>query len=144
MKKLIAIAADHAAYQLKEQLVLALKNNGYQVEDLGCHSEESVHYPNYAQALAKYVLANDCCGILICGTGIGMSISANRFKGIRAALCHCQEYAKLSREHNNSNVLVLGARFTSLEEAKAITNIWLNTEFLGGRHEERIKLIEKM
>ncbi len=144
MKKLIAIAADHAAYQLKEQLVSLLKENGYQVEDLGCHSEESVHYPLYAQELARFVLANDCLGILVCGTGIGMSISANRFKGIRAALCHSVDYAKLSREHNNSNVLVLGARFTSLEEAKAITDTWLNTEFLGARHGDRIKLIEQM
>ncbi len=144
MKKLIAIAADHAAFQLKEQLVTVLKANGFEVKDLGCHSKESVHYPLYAQELARYVLTNDCRGILICGTGIGMSIAANRFKGIRAALCHSVDYAKLSREHNNSNVLVLGARFTSLEEAKAITDAWLNTEFLGGRHQERLVLIDEI
>ncbi len=142
MNQTIVIAADHAAYKLKQYLVTVLTAQGHTVIDLGTNTEESVNYPDYAQSLARYVLEHNCKGILICGTGIGMSIAANRFKGIRAALCHSVDYAKLSREHNDANVLVLGARFTTETEALNITNTWLSTEFLAGRHAERLKLID--
>lgn len=138
----IVIASDHAAFELKEFLKQSLKTQGYKVTDLGCNSTESVNYPDYAHKVANYVLEHNCYGILICGSGIGMSIAANRHKGIRAALCHSIEYAKLSREHNDANVLVLGARFLSNELAQEITETWLKTEFAGARHKTRVDLIE--
>jgi len=141
MNKTIAIAADHAAYKFKQQLAEALSSQGYTVVDLGCNSEESVNYPDYANATARYVLEHNCRGILICGSGIGMSIAANRHNGIRAALCHSVEYARLSREHNDANILCLGARFLTIDEAKAITDTWLNTQFAGGRHQLRVDLL---
>jgi len=141
MKK-IFIASDHAGFELKSFLVQQLKNK-FSVVDLGAESTESVDYPVYAQSLTKSVLEDqNSVGVLMCGSGIGMSISANRFKGIRAALVWNEEVAKLSRQHNNSNVLVLPARFMSKEEALKIILSWLQTEFEGGRHEKRILKIE--
>lgn len=141
MKK-IFIASDHAGFELKNYLVQQLKEQ-FSVADLGAESIDSVDYPDYAQSLSKNVLAdNNSIGILMCGSGIGMSISANRFKGIRAALVWNEEVAKLSRQHNNSNVLVLPARFMTKEEALKIVNSWLLTEFEGGRHEKRVSKIE--
>lgn len=138
----IVIASDHAAFEQKEFLKKTLETKGFRVKDLGCYSSESVNYPDYAHQLAKYVLENKCRGVLICGSGIGMSIAANRHKGIRAALCHSVEYAKLSREHNDANVLVLGARFATNDLIQEITDAWLKTEFAGGRHQTRVDLIE--
>ena len=138
----IVIASDHAGFKLKEELKQYLRN--YKVIDLGCNSDESVNYPDYAHTVAAYVLEHSCRGILICGSGIGMSIAANRHQGIRAALCPNPDYAKLSREHNDSNILVLGSRFLSVPEAIAILDTWLQTEFLGERHQTRVKLIDKV
>ena len=138
---LIYIACDHAGFELKEQIFNLIKDK-YTTEDLGTKSKDSVDYPDFAQKLAKNVLEKECKGILICGSGVGMSIAANRFAGIRAVLAHNKDYAKLSRQHNDSNVLVLGARLISFEQAQKILNIWLNTDFEGGRHQLRIAKID--
>ncbi len=143
MSEEIIIASDHAGYELKEHIKNYLQNNKYEVKDLGCNSLDSVNYPDYAHQVAKEVLATKARGILVCGSGIGMSMAANRHEGIRAALCTSVEYAKLSREHNDSNILVMGARFIDKELAESIVNTWLNTEFAGGRHQLRVDLIEE-
>ena len=135
------IASDHAGFHLKDA-VKAFDLEDLEFVDLGCKSQDSVDYPSYAQDLAKEVLGSQTKGILICGSGIGMSIAANRFPGIRAALCFNEEFAKLSRQHNDSNVLVLPARFITQEQAKLIIEVWLNTDFEAGRHEKRVKLID--
>jgi ribose 5-phosphate isomerase B len=139
----IAIGADHAAFELKELLKAYLTDLHYQVKDFGCHGLDSVDYPLIAAPLAEHVSGKPKSrGILLCGSGIGMSIAANRVHGVRAALCHNEEYAALSRKHNDSNVLVLGARFVNEVEAKSILKIWLNTEFEGGRHQRRVDLLD--
>ena len=139
----IALAADHAGYEFKDALASYLREKGYDVIDLGTNSSDSVDYPVYAKKLCSSVLSGECeKGILVCGTGIGMSIAANRHKGIRAALCTIPEYARLAREHNNANVLCLGARFVGFDEAVKITDVFLNTEFLGGRHQNRVNQLD--
>ncbi len=140
----IFIASDHAGYSLKQAIVKFLKDDlSLDVVDLGCNSSRAVDYPDFAKLLARNVKSDkDSKGILLCGTGIGMSITANRTKGIRCALCHSPEYAKLSREHNNSNVLALGARFLDDDAAKAIVKVWLETDFTAGRHKKRVDLID--
>ena len=139
----IALAADHAGYEFKDALASYLREKGYDVIDLGTNSPDSVDYPVYAKKLCSSVLSGECeKGILVCGTGIGMSIAANRNKGIRAALCTIPEYARLAREHNNANVLCLGARFVGFDEAVKITDVFLNTEFLGGRHQNRVNQLD--
>ena len=146
MKK-IFIASDHGGFELKSEVLTYLNEEfekEYEVIDLGTYSEESVNYPDYGHKVGNSVsedLKNNL-GIVICGTGIGISISANKVKGIRAALCHSVEYAKLSREHNNANVLAMGGRFTTIENAKNMLDIFLSTEFEGGRHLGRIEAIE--
>ncbi len=130
----ILIAADHAGFALKKILIEALN---YKVVDLGCHINDSVDYPDYAQALCKKMGNNDR-GILICGSGIGMSMAANRFKHIRAALCTNVYMAKMAREHNDANVLVLGARIIDEETALACLNEFLLTEFKGEKHKIRV------
>ena len=135
----IGIASDHAGYELKQQLIDHAKELKLPIIDYGTNSVESVDYPDFAKKLAIGIELGDInYGVLICGSGIGMSISANRNKFVRAALCYNIETAKLSREHNNANVLVLGARFTSFEDSKNIMNTFLTTEFQGGRHLQRI------
>lgn len=141
MEKLV-IASDHAAFELKEVLKQELLFQGYQVEDLGCHSTDSVDYPDYAKKLAEYVLKNQCRGVLLCGSGIGVSITANRYKGINAALVHSVEMAEMSRKHNHANVLIMGSRFINQELAKAILNKWLITEPEMGRHAKRVAMID--
>ncbi len=131
----IFIASDHAGFELKEYLKTQLN-----LLDLGTHSSESCDYPVFAKKLA-IKLKNDDKGILICGTGIGMSIAANRFKNIRAALCFNEEMATLARQHNDANVLVLGARIISPETAKNCVEKFLSTDFEGGRHRRRLALI---
>lgn len=139
----IALAADHAGYEFKDALASYLREKGYDVIDLGTNSSDSVDYPVYAKKLCSSVLSGECeKGILVCGTGIGMSIAANRHKGIRAALCTIPEYARLAREHNNANVLCLGARFVGFDEAVKITDVFLNTKFLGGRHLNRVNQLD--
>lgn len=143
MTKVLAIAADHAGVSLKEALAKEAKSFGFAVEDLGTNGSESVDYPNFAHELAAVVLEKKAeVGVLICGTGIGMSIAANRHKGIRAAVCRSAEEARLSRQHNNANVLCLGARITSPEVALECLKTFLSTEFEGGRHARRVDLIE--
>lgn len=140
---LVAIGSDHAGYELKEQIKTYLQDKKLELKDFGANSKDSVHYPDFAKDLTSFLKENnDARGILICGTGIGMSIAANRHKGIRAALCHNVDYAKLSREHNDANVLVLGARFTELADAKEIVEAWLATDFAGGRHQTRLDMLD--
>ena len=128
---------------MKEHLKSVLKKNNYEVFDAGCNSADSVHYPIYGQAVAKKISSDEIKkGVLICTTGIGMSMTANRFKGVRAALCHNEDSAKMSRLHNDSNILVFGAKYHSPEQAEKILKVWLDTDFEAGRHLDRIKLID--
>jgi len=146
--KIIYLASDHAAVQLKKDLVDFCRNSfiGVEVLDLGTDTQESCHYPTYASALAKQVQnrKEQAVGILLCGSGIGVSMVANRYKFIRAALCRDVEDARLSREHNNSNVLCLGARNTTRDDACKIVERWMKTSFQGGRHQERIDLFDQL
>ncbi len=142
---MIAIGSDHGGYKLKEEIKKYLDEKQIEYKDEGCMSEESVDYPNIAKAVAKQVQSKTCeKGILICRSGIGMSICANKFKGIRCTPCHNEYTAKYSRLHNDSNILAIGADDVTVNEAICIIRMWLATEFEGGRHEERIKLIEKI
>lgn len=139
----IALGADHGGFLLKETIKKHLEGKGIEVVDKGTYSTDSVDYPTYAKAVANAVLNEEVTyGILICGTGIGISIAANRFKGIRAALCSNTTMAKLTREHNNANILALGARMTGDVLALDIVDEFLKTEFEGGRHQNRIEAIE--
>ncbi|MDF2953581.1 MAG: Ribose 5-phosphate isomerase RpiB [Thermodesulfobacterium sp.] len=139
----IVIASDHAGFYLKEKVKEFLQKENHEVIDVGCFSAESVDYPEYgAKAIEKILNKEAEYGILICGTGIGMSIVANRFPGIRAALCHEPFSAKMSRLHNNANVLVLGGRIIGEGIALEIVKTFFETPFEGGRHERRINLIE--
>ena len=139
----IAIGADHGGYSLKEIIIADLKTSGYDLEDLGTYSTDSVDYPDFSQKVCNQVIQGQAdLGILICGTGIGMSIAANKHQGIRAALCGDVYSAKLTRQHNNSNVLCLGARVIGDELAKMIVHTWLDAEFEGGRHQGRLDKLE--
>jgi RpiB/LacA/LacB family sugar-phosphate isomerase len=138
----IAIAADHAGFELKQVLRDRLRAAGHQVDDLGTHSPESSDYPDYAAAVARQLQEGKAeRGILVCSTGVGMSISANKFPGIRAALGHFPEEVRLTRAHNDANVLALGARFTDSATAGQLADIFLATEFDGGRHTRRLAKI---
>jgi ribose 5-phosphate isomerase B len=138
--KTIAIASDHAGFELKELLKKDLAKLGYAVEDFGTKDTQSVDYPDYAHALAEAIEKTPGSrGVLICGSGIGMSIAANRHKGVRAALVQSAEAAKLSRQHNDANVLCLGARLVSAEAAQDCVKQFLATEFEGGRHAKRVE-----
>ena len=139
--KSIAIAADHAGFDLKAKLVEELKSAGYAVLDLGTSdATTSVDYPDFGKALAEAVISGKAdAGVVVCGTGIGISIAANRHPGIRAALCHDTTSARLSREHNDANVLALGARVTGEQVAKDCLHIFLSTEFAGDRHARRVQ-----
>ncbi len=135
----IVIASDHAGFELKETLKQELEALGFAVNDLGTHGAESVDYPDYADALARAVAAGEAGrGVLLCGTGIGASIAANRHAGVRAALCHDAQSASMSRRHNDANVLVLGGRVTTPETARECLRIFLDTPFEGGRHARRV------
>ncbi len=141
----IAIGCDHAAYIAKKELLQYLEDKGFDIIDRGCHSEESVHYPVFGEAVAQAVASGEVeRGVLICGTGIGMSIVANKFNGIRAALCHNAFTAECSREHNDANILVMGARDISLVQMKTIIDVWFATEFGGGRHQTRLDMIKEI
>ena len=145
MQKKIAIGADHAGFELKETIKNILKELGYEVVDFGTNSTDSVDYPLIAKTLATSVATrNPEKGILICGTGIGMSIAANKIKGIIAAHCTDIETAKLARQHNNSNVLTIGGRTTDPSVAKEIVKVWLETGFEGGRHLRRVQEIRDL
>lgn len=140
-KQKIAIASDHAGFDLKASLIYFLEKNNYKIVDLGCGSSQiSVDYPDFAKKIAEEIIAKKCdFGILICGSGIGISIAANRYKQVRAALCVDEEMAKLARLHNDANVICLGARLTEEGAAKKAVQVFLTTNFEGGRHQNRVK-----
>jgi len=139
----ILVGSDHGGFGLKAFLVKYLEEQGFRVLDVGCRDEASCDYPAFGIDLCRMIQDGEAArGILICGTGIGMSITANRFPGIRAALCTTEFHARMSRAHNDSNVLVLGGRVTGSELALAIMKTWLETPFDGGRHQRRIEQIE--
>ncbi|MCL2547684.1 MAG: ribose 5-phosphate isomerase B [Symbiobacteriaceae bacterium] len=138
MPQRVLLAADHAGYLLKKHLHAVLQAKGYDAVDLGCFSMDAVDYPEYANAVVEGVKADpQVLGILVCGTGIGMCITANKHSGIRAALCHDTYAARLAREHNDSNILCLGAHSIGFGLAEVITLTWLQGTFLGGRHKRR-------
>lgn len=138
----LIIGCDHGGFDLKQALMPCLKELGYEFEDVGCYTTDSVDYPDIAIAIAKRIASGEFeRGIVICGTGIGVSIAANKVKGIRCSLCGDILSAKLTREHNNANLLALGGRIIGVETAKAIAQTWLTTEFAGGRHERRVNKI---
>lgn len=143
MTKRIALAADHAGFEEKEKIKRTLDELGVEYDDLGTNSAESVDYPDFAQKLAEKVASGEFeQGILVCGSGTGMAIAANKVKGVRAAVAWKPDIARLAREHNNANVLALPGRFTSEEEAKEIVKAWFGAEFEGGRHARRVDKLE--
>lgn len=138
----IAIGNDHAAVELKQEIKIYLEEMGHQVVDLGVNSNESCNYPEYGAAVGHAVVDGEAdCGVLICGTGVGISIAANKVKGVRAAVCSEPVTARLVKEHNNANIIAFGARIVGSEMAKAIVDAYLGAEFLGGRHQTRVDLI---
>lgn len=142
MSKQIAIGCDHAGYELKMAVIAGLKKEGFEVMDFGTHSTESIDYPDYGHPVADLVEKDkNIIGIVICGSGNGINMTVNKHQGIRSALCWNKEIAALARQHNNANVLALPARFISIEEGLEMVNTFLNTEFEGGRHQNRIDKI---
>ncbi len=138
----IAIGSDHAGYRLKDQIVEHLKSSDHSIEDFGVFSDDSVDYPDIAAAVAGFVQKNKLsCGLLICGTGIGMSIAANKYRGIRAALCSEPYSARCARQHNDANILSMGSRVIGAGLAIDIVDTFIKTEFEGGRHSRRIEKI---
>ncbi len=138
----IALGSDHGGFEMKEEVASLLASLEHAVSDVGCFSKDSVDYPEVAQQVCSLVREGTAqCGILICGTGIGMSIAANRQRDIRAALCHEAYTARMSREHNNANVLCLGGRVLGIEVAFDIIRVWLTTSFAGGRHQRRLDML---
>ena len=144
MKRMIYIGADSAGYTLKEEVKTHLSSLGYTLQDMGCHSTESCHYPEFASLVCERVQADldGSFGILICGTGIGMSMCANKHKGIRAAVCGDTYSAKMTRCHNDANLLCIGARVTGSCLALDIVDAFLGAEYEGGRHAIRVKMME--
>ena len=139
----VAIGCDHGGLDLKDTVKSVLIELGHEIDDQGCNSSESVDYPNFANAVSSLVKDGNCeRGILICGTGIGMSMVANRIPGIRAALCHEMFSARMSREHNDANILCLGARVIGPGLAAEIVRTWMTTDFAGGRHQRRIEMFK--
>ena len=138
----IVIASDHGGFNLKQEIIEHLSKGGADIEDYGCYNTESCDYPVYAKKVAEVVSKNkDLKGILVCGTGIGMSIAANRYDNVRASHCTDTFSARMTRMHNDSNILCLGERITGIGLALDIVDIWLNTDFEGGRHQKRIDMI---
>lgn len=142
----IALAADHGGFEMKEIVREHMERKGIEVLDLGCNTgDQSVDYPNYGKACGEAVMRGDAeRGIVICGTGIGISIAANKVKGIRCALCTSLFMAEMARKHNNANMLALGGRILETELALDIVDVWLTTEFEGGRHKTRTDLLDCM
>ena len=140
---MISIGCDHGGYDLKEKVVKHLEAAGIAVKDCGCYSKDSCDYPVFGRAAAQAVASGECeKGIVICTTGIGISIACNKVKGVRCGLCTSVEMAHLTKQHNNANVLALGGRTTAPELAMAIVDEWLDTEFEGGRHQRRVDLLD--
>ena len=141
----IAIGNDHAAVELKNTMVEYVTGLGHEVVNFGTDTTESCHYPVYGEKVARSVASGECdCGILICGTGVGISIAANKVKGIRAAVCSEPTTARLVKEHNNANIIAFGARIVGEETAKEIVKAYLNAKFLGGRHQTRIDMLHEI
>lgn len=141
----IAIGADHAGYEVKEQIKKQLEDMNLEVEDLGTNSTESVDYPDFGAAVGREVASGKADeGIVVCGSGIGIAIAANKIHGIRAAQAWNEETARLAREHNNANVLSIGARVLPAEEIPKIVKAWFDAKFAGGRHEGRVEKISKL
>lgn len=138
----VAIGNDHVAVEMKQQITAFLEEMGHEVINYGTDSSESCNYPIYGEAVANAVAKEEAdCGILICGTGVGISLAANKVKGIRAVVCSEPYSARLSKEHNNTNVLAFGARVIGIELAKMIVKEWITAEFMGGRHQDRVDMI---
>ena len=138
----IGIGNDHSAVEMKREVMKFLQDLGYEVVNYGTDSTESCNYPVYGEKVARAVVAKEVdLGIVICGTGVGISLAANKVKGIRAVVCSEPYSARLSRQHNNTNILAFGARVVGIELAKMIIEEWLNAEFEGGRHQERVNII---
>ncbi len=141
----IAIGSDHVGYQFKQELIQYLNNKGYTCQDFGTFDEQRTSYPIYAKAVCEAVKNEEFSkGILVCGTGVGMAIAANKVHGIRAVVCSEPYSALLSRLHNDTNILTLGARVIGIELAKMIVDSWLTAEFEGGRHQDRVDMISEM
>ncbi len=140
--QIIPIGADHAGYELKEQLKAHFEEQGYTFKDYGCYSTESIDYPDYGHPVANHVEGHpDILGIVICGSGNGINMTVNKHQGIRSALCWNVEIAELARQHNNANIIALPARFIDLPTAKAMVEVFLTTTFEGGRHSRRVNKI---
>ena len=139
----VILGCDHAAFEAKEELKKYLEES-HEVIDVGTHSPERCNYPDFARKVIEKVLGENIMGIIICGSGIGVSMVANRFSGIRAALCRSPKEAELSVQHNNANILCLGARINTIDQLKDIVGHWFNAEFEGGRHTERLALFEDL
>ncbi len=140
----IAIGADHAGFEFKEQLKEYISSAGYEVKDFGAYSfDKEDGFPDYALPVARAVSSGEVDrGVLVCGSGIGVSIAANKVRGVRAVNCTCEEFAKLSRLHNDTNVICFPGRFLDIEEGKKYFDIWIKTEFLGGKYEQRNKMLD--
>lgn len=142
---MIAIGADHAGYALKEKVKQHLIDAGYEVKDYGTYSEDRCDYPVFGKAVADAVASGECeKGVLVCGTGVGISLAANKVKGIRAGVCSDTATARLIRQHNNANIVAFGARIVGEELAYDIVDAFLSAEFLGGRHADRVALLEQI
>ena len=139
---IIPIGCDHAGFKLKQKIMKHLQDKGFSLDDKGCYSEESIDYPDYGHPVASMVESNkDMLGILLCGSGNGINMTANKHQGVRSALCWNKEVAALARQHNDANILTLPARFLSEEEALEIVDVFFSTEFEGGRHQKRVEKI---
>ena len=142
---MIAIGSDHGGFELKNKIVKWLEDNGYDVKDFGIYENKSVDYPDIAEVVCKSIISGECDrGILVCGTGIGISIAANKIKGIRAAVCGDIYSAAMTKRHNNANVITLGGRVVGEDVAIEIVKAWLTNEFEGGRHQNRIDKITNL
>jgi ribose 5-phosphate isomerase B len=137
----VIIGSDHAGFEMKEALKQWLHLQSVILEDVGCHSDQSVDYPDYAHVVAQKVESEDSVGILLCGSANGVCMAANKHKGIRAALCWNREIAILARQHNDANIVCIPARFISIDDAKSVVEAFLNTSFEGGRHQNRVNKI---
>ncbi|NLW91853.1 MAG: ribose 5-phosphate isomerase B [Syntrophomonadaceae bacterium] len=140
----VAIGSDHAGFHLKKEIIVMLEYKGYEVLDCGCFSPDSVDYPDIAEAVAEEVLKDQCPGIVICGTGIGISMAANKIPGIRAALCGEPFSARMAREHNDANILAMGARIIGTGLAIEVVKAFLDTSFAGERHQLRVDKIREI
>lgn len=141
----IILGSDHGGRRLKDEIKDLLRSMGIEVEDVGCHTDDSCDYPDYALPVAKKVAAGEFdLGILVCGTGIGMSIAANKVKGIRCAVVSDEFSARMSREHNDANILALGERVVGADLAKSIVKTWVSSEFAGDRHRRRLRKIQEI